>query len=394
MIKKAQIQFICITMSILLCVFAVIYVATCYIMHSVTNNNITDRLNDASQRYLTVKDDLIQPDCFTAVINVDENGKIESYNFWFDQNTFNEEEVKDIVNTSISRPYYSGHISAVYYKILPIDDDYSSLLLVAIDASTFLAFYRKSITNALIVLTVIYLVLLYVVYRLSFIVFKPIKDSLDKQKQFISNASHELKTPLTVISANADVLLQSEKNIWLNNITSQTERMNLIISDMLALAKMDEGKTKLISEEFNLSEVIVENVLPFDAVAFENGKNIELDVSPDLRYTGDSASVKKVVNILLDNAVKHAEHGGIIKVSLKKEGKNAVLTVFNTGSDVPTENSNRIFERFYRGENTRASEAKGSGLGLSIAKSIADVNKWKIFAQSIPNESMTITIVF
>ena len=382
------------TMSILLCVFAVIYGATCYIMRSVTNNNITQRLNDATESYLSLNEDLTQPDCLTAVINVDKDGSVISYDCWFDENTFDNEQVEKIVNVSISRPYYSGHLLSVYYKLSPIGEKDGSLLLVAFDADSVLTFYRKSVTNTLIVLTVIYLILLYVVYRVSFVVFKPIKESLEKQKQFISNASHELKTPLTVISANADVLMQSGKNIWLSNISSQTDRMNLIISDMLALAKLDEGKTKLISEEFNLSEAVVENVLPFDAVAFETGKNIDIDVTPDILYTGDSASVKKIVNILLDNAVKHAERDGIIKVNLKKDGKNVLLTVYNTGSDVPAEDSNRIFERFYRGDDTRASESKGSGLGLSIAKSIADANKWKISATSIPKESMTITVIF
>jgi len=381
-------------MGILLGVFCVIYVATCYIMHNVTNNNITDRLDDATERYLNAKDDLVQPDCLTAVITTNGNGSVENYDCWYDNNTFNDEQVKNIIIVSTSRPYYSGHIDAFYYKISRISKDGDTLLLVAFDATTVFRFYNISIRNAFFVLLIIYFILLYVVYRLSFNVFKPIKDSLEKQKQFISNASHELKTPLTVISANADVLMQSEKNIWLNNIASQTERMNLIISDMLALAKMDEGKTKLISEEFNLSETVIENVLPFDAVAFEKGKNIELEVMPDIIYVGDSASVKKIVNILLDNAVKHAERGGIIKVTLKKEGKNVLLSVFNTGSDVPAENSNRIFERFYRGDNTRASETKGSGLGLSIAKSISDANKWKISARSVPNESMTINVVF
>ena len=381
-------------MGILLGVFCVIYVATCYIMHNVTNNNITDRLDNATERYLNAKDDLVQPDCLTAVITTNGNGSVENYDCWYDNNTFNDEQVKNIIIVSTSRPYYSGHIDAFYYKISRISKDGDTLLLVAFDATTVFRFYNISIRNAFFVLIIIYFILLYVVYRLSFNVFKPIKDSLEKQKQFISNASHELKTPLTVISANADVLMQSEKNIWLNNIASQTERMNLIISDMLALAKMDEGKTKLISEEFNLSETVIENVLPFDAVAFEKGKNIELEVMPDIIYVGDSASVKKIVNILLDNAVKHAERGGIIKVTLKKEGKNVLLSVFNTGSDVPAENSNRIFERFYRGDNTRASETKGSGLGLSIAKSISDANKWKISARSVPNESMTINVVF
>ena len=114
-----------------------------------------------------------------------------------------------------------------------------------------------------------------------------------------------------------------------------------------------------------------------------------------ITYKGDQASVKQIVSILMDNAVKYANKGGTINVTLKKEiGKNVSLTVYNTGSQIPAEDSNKIFERFYRGDSSRSRESGGSGLGLAIAKSIADANKWKITAESILNESMTIKIIF
>ena len=129
-------------------------------------------------------------------------------------------------------------------------------------------------------------------------------------------------------------------------------------------------------------------------MAFENGKTLNIDIEPDILYKGDLLSVKKIVSILLDNAVKHADPCGEILVTLKKENGKTVLTVFNSGSFVPTEDSNKVFERFYRGDSSRSRESGGSGLGLSIAKSIADINKWKINAVSIPEVSMTVTVVF
>ena len=393
MIKRAQIQFICITMSILFGVFAIITGAIYIITKNLAEQSINNSLNESLERFDWRGDDLVQQNEFCAIVTVPENGEV-FYDCWFDDQTFDKNMVDHVIKVAVGRPYFSGSVGNVCYKLKELSPDSEKYLIVALDATDGMLFFRTSVKNSIIIMSIIYLILLYIVYRLSFVVFKPIKDSMQKQKQFISNASHELKTPLTVISANADVLKESGTNRWIDNICNQTERMNLLISDMLELAKMDEGKKFGIITEFNLSEEIIETVLPFDAVAFEKGKSIELDVEPNISLTADNQSVKKLVNILMDNAVKHAERGGIIRVTLKKDGKNTLLAVFNSGSEIPEQDSNKVFERFYRGDETRTNQSSGSGLGLSIAKSIADANKWKIFAHSRPQESMTITVIF
>ena len=159
---------------------------------------------------------------------------------------------------------------------------------------------------------------------------------------------------------------------------------------MLTLAKMDETTFTPLKESFNLSDAVTESVLPFDAVAFENGKTLLSEIESGIDYVGDRESVKKVVNILLDNAVKYSSVGGTIKVTLAKN----VLTISNTGSDIKDIDSDKIFERFFRGDASRSRDTGGSGLGLSIAKSIANANKWDIKAVSKFGESMTITICF
>ena len=169
--------------------------------------------------------------------------------------------------------------------------------------------------------------------------------------------------------------------------------MSVLVEDMLSLAKIDEGQKKLKVEKFNLSNEVLENALPFDAVAFEKGKTLNIDIQPDITYNGDRDSVKQIINILLDNAVKHADKNGEITLTLKKDGNKTIITFFNTGSQIPEENADKIFERFYRGDSSRSRESGGSGLGLAIAKSIADTNKWKISAVSKLNVSMTITII-
>lgn len=391
MIKRAQIKFICIVMSILLAVFAVIFSVSFLIFRDFNERAIERTLEDAKNNFIEMTDNTEQNRSIIAIITKSSDGTYHLGDVYFDDKIFTDDFVKQVIDTALSRTHATGSINSVYYKITQNESYY---LLVAADMSLSDAAFRSDILKVFAWLAIIYGILFFIVWQLSFSVFKPIKEAFYKQKQFISNASHELKTPLTIISANAEVINEKGDNPWANNIKSQTERMDVLIADMLTLAKMDEDKVQLNLVEFNLSEEIINDSLAFDAVAFEKGKTLNIDIEPDILYKGDLLSVKKIVSILLDNAVKHADPCGEILVTLKKENGKTVLTVFNSGSFVPTEDSNKVFERFYRGDSSRSRESGGSGLGLSIAKSIADINKWKINAVSIPEVSMTVTVVF
>ena len=169
--------------------------------------------------------------------------------------------------------------------------------------------------------------------------------------------------------------------------------MHGLVLDLLTLAKIDEQKDKLSHENFNLSQEVLSTALPFDSLAFEKGKTLNTEVEPDIEIKGDKQSVKNLLTILLDNAIKHSSANAIIDVTLKKEGKT-ILSVTNTGSNVPDEDSDKIFERFYRGDSSRSRSSGGSGLGLAIAKTIATTNNWKISAHSQCNKSMKITVIF
>ncbi len=392
MIKRARIRFICITMSILFVVFAVIFGAFYYISFNVNEYQIERTLNDtANDFYLSDQEVFVHSNSIIAVVHSPTLSGY-SYEFWYDANTFTKERAESIIQSSIKNVYTSGKIGNVYYKI--IKHDFNTDIFVATDATQITANFRTNVLNVLFILSQTFLVLLIVVAALSASVFKPIKETLDKQKQFISNASHELKTPIAIISANADVLQAENDTQWASNIKSQTVRMSGLVEDMLSLAKIDEGKVKLKFEKFNISDEITKSALPFDALAFEKHKTLNLFIQPDLFYTGDKQSVKQIVNILIDNAVKHASDNGEIMVELKKENGKIKLAVSNTGSSIPVNSANKIFERFYRGDQSRSRDSGGSGLGLSIAKGLADTNKWKISAVSIPDVSMTITVLF
>ncbi len=386
MIKRAQIKFVCIIMTILFGVFLILSGVTAFILRSNSNNNIDQVLNDMTRTIPFASNENPSANSFIVRLNINNTYTIISA----DQTTFTNENVDTLVNEIVQRPRTVGRIDDVSYKFFDFNNQ---IYILALDASDYLAELSNSLLRTVLIYFAIYILLLVVVYLFSFSVFEPIKESFAKQQQFVSNASHELKTPLTIISANADVIRQTNQSQWLDNIKTQTERLELIINDMLEMAKIDENSYKLTKEQFNLSEEVIKASLPFDALAFEKSKILELDVAPDIIHFGDKESVKKILNILLDNAVKYSNKDGLIRVSLYKKNGKSVLSVYNTGSSVPSKEVKKIFERFYRFDNSRSRETGGSGLGLSIAKSIASANKWKISATSKPNEYMQINVV-
>ncbi len=387
MIKRAQIKFICIIMSILFGFFAVISGISTILLRNANNRNIDHLLDEMVRTLPYSNEDTARPNAFIVKFSMN----METYDIIYnDFSVFSTEHLDVLIKEIDSRTSNVGRVDNVYYRNSTI---FGENFLFALDATSYLNEVSTSIVRMYLIFLAIYLILLLIVYLFSFSVFEPIKATLVKQQQFVSNASHELKTPLTIISANADVLKQNQDSQWVDNIKNQAERLEIIISDMLEMAKINESAHKIIKEEFNLSDEIIKAVLPFDALAYEKGKILEFDVIPDVIYKGDKDSIKKILSILLDNAVKYASKDGLIKVSLiKKNGKN-ILSVYNTGSAVPDDQADKIFERFYRYENSRSRETGGSGLGLAIAKSIAIANKWKISAISKQNEYMIINVI-
>jgi signal transduction histidine kinase len=228
---------------------------------------------------------------------------------------------------------------------------------------------------------------------------KPIKKAFDKQKQFISDASHELKTPLAVISTNVEVLLsnqiskESQDWKWLSYIKSEVERMGHLTKDLLYLTQM-EGveKQKLLRYPFNLSEKVEQQLLGMEVLAFE--KNIEMDyeVQPNLIVEGNAEQLIQVVMILLDNALKYTPEQGKIKLNLRYSNHQVILSVKNTGEGIQPEDINRIFDRFYRVDKVRSRTSGSHGLGLSIAKAIVEQHEGKIFCESISGEITIFTV--
>lgn len=369
-------------MSLLFVIFSVIYGVSFFINKDATSESIYNELSMLEKNYNSFE--FYNEKYFVTKIFENGNFVILDGNM-----SINNEQVTNIVTFAQSKNYLVGSFNSSIYYIF--NDDKS--MLFVLDVSDIITRFNETQIKLLIGFSILYALSSILAVVFSNIIIQPIKKSFYRQKKFISDASHELKTPVAVISANADVLKIQGENVYLDNIKSQTERMKVLVNNMLTLSRIDEDKPKLNKSTFSLSDEIIKVILPFDAVAFENKKFLEFDVPDNISYYGDSESLKKVLTILLDNAIKYADSGSTVKVKLKKEKSKISVSVFNNGSQIESDESSKIFDRFYRGDYSRSSENGGSGLGLSIAKSICDLNKWKIFAKSIINESMTITII-
>ncbi len=394
MIKTARKKFVLTTMLILLGVFLFISFASCYIIDRIHSTNVKNTLDNTYKTFNLIKDNPPSNDVVPAkgiIAFIIDKDNLAFYAL-IDEDTYTKFEAETIIKQAIESKSSKGRIKNVYFRFYRLDVN-NSEIAVASDMTESLNMRKNYFLRIFILFLSIYGLLFLAVMLISEKIFKPIKDNLEKQRQFISDASHELKTPITIISANTEVLREVDSNQWLENIKAQTKRLETLVSDLLLLAKSQEQQPDVFAEDFNVSQEITDAVLPFDALAFENEKLIITDIVPNLNYHGNKQAINKIVNILIDNAVKYTPKNGKIFVSLVKDGKNLVLTVKNDGSNVPDQDSNKIFERFYRAEDSRSREFGGSGLGLAIAKNLCDINKWKIFAISKQGVSMQITVV-
>ncbi|MDO5422683.1 MAG: HAMP domain-containing sensor histidine kinase [Eubacteriales bacterium] len=263
-----------------------------------------------------------------------------------------------------------------------------SLLYMAVEKEgyTLVAFMdntimQQSITTLLrytilfggIMLAVLFVVAVYLAGKIV----KPLEESHQKQKQFISDAGHELKTPISVVSANAE-LLEREigENPWLANIRYENEKMGKLVGQLLELTRMENVEVQ--TEYLDFSRLVRGEALPFECIAFEQGLILNCDIAEGIFLEGNSGQLKQIVSILLDNAICYGQDGKEVVLRLKEEHGFAKLSVINAGKEIPPEQRSELFERFYRADVSRSGEDEHYGLGLSIAKAIAVAHKGKI----------------
>lgn len=227
---------------------------------------------------------------------------------------------------------------------------------------------------------------------------KPVKTAWEQQKQFVADASHELKTPLTVILANNNIMMSHEENSvkdekqWLESTEEEAQHMKKLIDQMLFLAKSDAGETNVEISDVDFSEIVEGAALNFEPVAFEKNVMIDSQIESDIILRGNATQLKQLTHILIDNAVKYSTEDSTVTISLNKHGELTEFSVNNHGTVIAPDDLEHIFDRFYRAEKSRTT--KGYGLGLSIAQKIVQSMNGKLTAESNEQDGTTFTALF
>lgn len=255
--------------------------------------------------------------------------------------------------------------------------------LIILDNSNIKERLISSFISSSIILLIYEIVMFFASKYLTNWITKPAVESYDKQKNFIIDASHELKTPLSIIMASADAL-ESDKfeKKWLDNIKSETERMSVLVKALLDLSKLENNIDKKMYTSESISKLIEKSALTFESVAFENKVRIETNIESNINYLCNKNDIIELMSILLDNAIKHSKKNSKVIINLYKTKKEINIEVINKGEEIPKEEYEKIFERFYRLDKSRNRDSNRYGIGLAIAKSIVLNHNGKINAFS------------
>ncbi len=257
------------------------------------------------------------------------------------------------------------------------------------DITSFESFRNISIVVGLVGAVLVLLILIPISGR----VLAPVEESYKKQKRFITDASHEIKTPLAIISADAEVLeLDNEENEWIESIKNQVKRLSELTEKLVFLSRMDEGASSFDMTELDLSEIMYEVTKSYKPLAETSGKKYITDIEYDVLITGDKANLTQMITLLIDNAFKYSDDKGTIKVSLKRRGKKKEITVYNTVDEIAQGDLGVLFERFYRDDASRSTKTGGHGIGLSVVAAIAEAHRGTATARSEDGRSVTFTI--
>ena len=273
-------------------------------------------------------------------------------------------------------------------------DEAEGVRIIFLDCGRLLTQFHSVLGRSVLISAIGLAAVFLLIALLSARIVRPIARSYEKQRRFISDAGHEIRTPITIIDADAEILeMDLGDNEWLSDIRQQTARLAELTNDLIFLSRMEEQEQATMIE-FPLSDVVSETAASFQALALTRGKTFVMDVAPMLSMVGNEKQIGQLVSILLDNAIKYSDEAGEIRLSLKKQNKSIRLAVENTVEAISREVMDNMFERFYRGDASRNSGTKGYGIGLSIAKAVVEAHRGKITAESADGRKVTITAVF
>ena len=397
MIRKLRLKFVAICMALVTAILAAVFFSVYFSMA----RNISDLSRQVLYRVVqeeSVGGSMTRPD---ISINIGGDRVLLPYftvNLWTSRrggytaqitggtyaNLEDTEELTAILQDCLSQDRREGTVTAYHLRYLRQDNGlYEKLAFV--DMSMEQAVLRKMMGSYLFIAFASLLLLLGVSILLSHWATRPVEKAWKQQRQFLSDASHELKTPLTVILSNAELLEQAElpdkPARWSDNILSEAGRMRSLVEEMLTLARADNMVRTAVLTEVSLSDVAADCALSFEPVAFEAGKSLDYTLAENVTVLGDREKLRQLISVLLDNAIKYGADGGTVTLTLEKTDRQAKLTVSNPGDPIPPEQLGHLFERFYRADDSRG-EKSGFGLGLSIAQTIAAEYKGTLKAES------------
>ncbi|WP_026513860.1 sensor histidine kinase [Butyrivibrio sp. LB2008] len=250
----------------------------------------------------------------------------------------------------------------------------------------------RSLTIAVSVVSLLLVFVLVVLFSNRAI--RPIANNISRQKQFITDASHELKTPLTSISTSLDVLsMEHEDDEWIDNIRKQTGRMSKLVSELVQLSRLDEDNPLPDKEHFSLSSAAWETAEIFEAQAKASEKKFSVNIKDDVNLYGDKAAIHQMLSVLLDNAIRYSDANADIRFSVYKKKNKTVIEVFNTCDLNPVPDTEKLFDRFYRPDASRSTQTGGNGVGLAIAKAAAEAHGGTISAYCPSGKTMTIKVI-
>lgn len=397
MFKKLKIKFVLINMSLLMAVFigifGAIYLSTAYSMEKDMRMQLWSNMMVSPQQKPKPKDGRMD---MTIKIDLDNTNDVVTV---YSKLNTDDLDINDIVTKVINGSKDMDTIKINGESFRYLKQDIGNGKRIVLMSKSFQQDMLWNLLKIFIGVGSLSLVLLFFisVYFTNKAI-NPLEETFKKQKQFIADASHELRTPLTIIKTNVSLLRENEMETihsqkkWINYIDSQASRMSTLINEMLSLANLDSNRKKEERININLSKMVSDSLLVFEVVIFEKGLILEEDVADNIFIKGEQDQIKKLISILMDNAIKYTNKNGKITVLLINERNKAKLIVRNTGEGIRKEYLEKIFERFYRVDDSRDRGTGGYGLGLSIAKAIVEDHKGKIHAESIINNGTSFII--
>ena len=389
MFKSLRRKFVTTAVGSVAIVIAILAIALNFINFNKLEERIDTTLLDASRSQALIKifaedgDDLVITKNSSSateyngfsIAKVDNNGRIiKAYRD--DSLIADQDDLQSKVIEALEKGKTSGFIGS--YRFLKVETNVGNLILF-LNCQRELDSYESFVKNSVLISIGVILSVLVLIILISKRVIAPIQETYLKQKQFITGASHELKTPLAIISSNADVLeMMNGDSKWTQNIHNQVDRLTSLVNSLVVFSRMEEKDT-VERSRFDLTSALESRIEDFDELADFQKKNIVTDVDSNLYYFGEEASIVQLMDILLENAIKYAPEDSSISVSLKKNRKYAILKVSNK-ADVKKGDLSKVFDRFYRLDESRNSAIKGYGIGLSMAQLIAEKHKETIQA--------------